>query len=128
MQIVSNGDNLHDMSTLFSLETICMKCQILFSGKVNCLHWHEMSNLFFWEKYEKYFNMMPAENFTQSAKWILLCTWHIYFTLLTTVGTATIITAFSRSFTVIINIAGMSWILITHNSLTKGRTSSIFRI
>ena len=27
MQIVSNGDNLHPM------ETICMKCQILFSGK-----------------------------------------------------------------------------------------------
>ena len=29
MQTVSNGDNLHEMS----LETICMNCQILFSGK-----------------------------------------------------------------------------------------------
>ena len=39
MQIVSLGDNLH-----------------------------EMSNSVFWEKYEKYFKMSSAENFTQSAK------------------------------------------------------------
>ena len=39
MQIVSLGDNLH-----------------------------EMSNPVFWEKYEKYFKMPSAENFTQSAK------------------------------------------------------------
>ena len=39
MQIVSLGDNLH-----------------------------EMSNSVFWEKYEKYFKMLSAENFTQSAK------------------------------------------------------------
>ena len=39
MQIVSIGDNLH-----------------------------EMSNLVFWEKLEKYFKMSSAENFTQSAK------------------------------------------------------------
>ena len=31
MQIVSNGDSLHEMSNPV-LETICMKCQILFSG------------------------------------------------------------------------------------------------
>ena len=37
---------------IVSLETICMKCQILFSGK----------------KWEKYFKMLSAENFTQSAK------------------------------------------------------------
>ena len=29
---------------------------------------HEMSNPVFWEKYEKYFKMSYAENFTQSAK------------------------------------------------------------
>ena len=39
MQIVSIGDNLH-----------------------------EMSNPVSWEKYEKYFRLSPAENFTQSAK------------------------------------------------------------
>ena len=39
MQIVSLGDNLH-----------------------------EMSNPVFWEKYKKYFKMSSAENFTQSAK------------------------------------------------------------
>ena len=39
MQIVSWGDNLH-----------------------------EMSNPVFWEKQEKYFKMLSAENFTQSAK------------------------------------------------------------
>ena len=39
MQIVSLGDNLH-----------------------------EMSNPVFWEKYGKYFKMSSAENFTQSAK------------------------------------------------------------
>ena len=39
MQIVSNGDNLN-----------------------------EMSNPVFWESQENYFNMLPAENFTQSAK------------------------------------------------------------
>ena len=39
MQFVSNGDNLH-----------------------------EMSNPGFWGKYEKYFNMLSAENSTQSAK------------------------------------------------------------
>ena len=39
MQIVSNGDN-----------------------------WHEISNPVFWEKYEKYFDMLFAETFTQSAK------------------------------------------------------------
>ena len=37
--------------TGFTIETICMKCQILFSGE---------------KKNEKYFNM--AENFTQYAK------------------------------------------------------------
>ena len=41
MQIVSNG-----------METICMKCQNLFSGKNK----------------KTYFNMSSAENFTQSAK------------------------------------------------------------
>ena len=39
MQIVSNGENLH-----------------------------EMSNPIYWEKYEKYFIIMCAENFTQSAQ------------------------------------------------------------
>ena len=39
MQIVSWGDNLH-----------------------------EMSNPVFWEKQKKYFKMLSAENFTQSAK------------------------------------------------------------
>ena len=39
MQIVSLGDNLH-----------------------------EMSYPVFWEKWEKYFKMSSAENFTQSAK------------------------------------------------------------
>ena len=39
MQIVSNGDNLH-----------------------------EMSNPIFWEIYKKCFNMSSAEKFTQSAK------------------------------------------------------------
>ena len=39
MQIVSWGDNLH-----------------------------EKSNPVFWEKQEKYFKMLSAENFTQSAK------------------------------------------------------------
>ena len=29
---------------------------------------HEMSNPVSWEKYEKYFRMSPAENFTQCAK------------------------------------------------------------
>ena len=29
---------------------------------------HEMSKPVFWEKYEKYFNMSSAVNFTQSAK------------------------------------------------------------
>ena len=34
MQIVSLGDNLHEMSKLvFSKETICMKFQSLLSGK-----------------------------------------------------------------------------------------------
>ena len=35
MQIVSLGDNLHEMSNpvFWEKETICMKCQILFSGK-----------------------------------------------------------------------------------------------
>ena len=40
MQIVSNGDNLH-----------------------------EMSNPVSWENWEKYFKMSSAENFIQSAKW-----------------------------------------------------------
>ena len=39
MQIVSKGDSLH-----------------------------EMSNPLSWKKYEKYFKMSPAENFTQSTK------------------------------------------------------------
>ena len=57
MQTVSNGDSLHDTSNLFSgknmnLETIWMKCQILFSGKNK----------------KEYFKMSSAENFTQSAK------------------------------------------------------------
>ena len=39
MQIVSSGDNLH-----------------------------EMSKPVFWETYKKYFNISAAENFTQSAK------------------------------------------------------------
>ena len=29
---IDNGDNLYEMSNL-TMETICMKCQILFSGK-----------------------------------------------------------------------------------------------
>ena len=29
---------------------------------------HEMSNPVFWERQEKYFNMLSAESFTQSAK------------------------------------------------------------
>ena len=32
MRIVSNGDNLHEMSNPV-LETFCIKCQNLFSGK-----------------------------------------------------------------------------------------------
>ena len=40
MQIVSNGDSLH-----------------------------EMSNPVSWENWEKYFKMSSAENFIQSAKW-----------------------------------------------------------
>ena len=43
MQIVSTGDNLH-----------------------------EMSNLFYW-KNKKYFSMSSAENFTQSAKRLMVC-------------------------------------------------------
>ena len=31
-------------------------------------HLHEMSNPVSWKKYEKYFQMLFAENFTQSAK------------------------------------------------------------
>ena len=56
MHIVSNGDNLHEMSNPVFWETICMKCQILFSGKNK----------------KKYFNMSSAENFTQCAKCLLI--------------------------------------------------------
>ena len=41
MQIVSSGDNLHNL--------------------------HEMSNFVFWEKIKKMFQMLSAENFTESA-------------------------------------------------------------
>ena len=34
---------------------------------------HEMSKSVFWEKEEKYFDMLPAENFTQSAKHYRFC-------------------------------------------------------
>ena len=50
MQIVSTGDNLHEMSNC--LQTICMKCQIPFPEKNK----------------EKYLKLLSAENFTQSAK------------------------------------------------------------
>ena len=46
MQIVSIEDKLQ-------IETICMRCQILFSGQ---------------DKKKKYFKRSSAENFTQSAK------------------------------------------------------------
>ena len=47
------GDSLHEMPNPISWEkTICMKCQILFPGK----------------NMKKYFNMLSAQNFTQSAE------------------------------------------------------------
>ena len=53
MQIVSIGDNLHEMSNPV-IETIFMKClhQILFSEKNNWDNLHEMSlsKPIFWEK------------------------------------------------------------------------------
>ena len=57
MQIVSIGDNLHEMSYrktgcfmhIVSIETICMKYHILISGE-NGDNLHEMSYPVFWEK------------------------------------------------------------------------------
>ena len=42
--------------------------QIVSIGDNNVDNLHEMPNTVFWQILEKYFNMLSAENFTQSAK------------------------------------------------------------
>ena len=52
---------------LSSMKTICMKCQILFSGnnKKTEDNLHEIPKPIFWEKEEKYHEIPSAEIFSQ---------------------------------------------------------------